>query len=490
MRFACVRALDISILMTPKALDSKYLCENPLWLLVAVSTSGRLSHPVRKIVYKPIFKFLGDEGSRWYCTYQTRSHLEKSLSLDRILCLLPVRCGKCSHCRKLNNDQWFARLIHHSEGFHRVGFLTLTFNDAELAKIDEYRNKHGISDDDNRFVHTLYIRPFLKRLRKYGYLFDYYCVSERGKGGRFHFHIVLYFKTADQVCDPRTGEFRDQPYFDSDGKFHPLGRDVERVNKLNKVYSDEFVLAQRWHWCCRHKVVLPKGKKDPITGLNFRWQTMQEQGFQLIAEKCWSSVRKYGRSDDYRDIHPIQEYSVMTGKRFTTTEGSFGFVSYFEADGKGMLKYVTNYTQKCQHDGFDTYHRQTGGLGYIYPLMHSKEFAEGVPLCVPCGMSSTGSQYTIPTPRYYSRKLTPSVVRADLFWKFYGQLSQTPEYEKALNRKIDEKNYPFFNSLDETELERDFERARSCGITDLGTDWFDRYLESERCSVGCFDFLD
>lgn len=476
--------------MKPKALDSKYVCENPQWLLIAVSTTGRMSHPVRKIIYKPKFTFKRDEGSRWFCTYETKSHEEKALSLDRILCLLPVRCGKCSHCRKLNNDQWAARLIHHSEGFKRVGFLTLTFNDAELAKIEDYRSKHGISVDDNRFVHSLYIRPFLKRLRKYGYLFDYYCVSERGEGGRFHFHLILYFKSPDQVCDPRTGEFRTEPYVDSNGYYHPLGRDVERVNKLTKVYSDEFVLAQRWHWCCKHKVKLPKGKKDPDTGLNFRWQTMQEQGFQLIAEKCWSSVRKYGRSDDYMDIHPIQEYSVMSGKRYTTTEGAYGFVSYFEAEGKGMFKYVTNYTQKCQHDGLDTYHRQSGALGYVYPLMHSFDFSESVPLCVPCGMTSTGSQYTVPTPRYYSRKFTPSVVRSSLFWRYFGNLSQTFEYRDALNLKIDEKSYPFFNSLDERELELDFEKSRSCGITDLGADWYSRYLESERRSTCCIEFPD
>lgn len=87
-----------------------------------------------------------------------------------------------------------------------------------------------------------------------------------------------------------------------------------------------------------------------------RLQTDLESYLQHVIERQFSSERFSSLEDRYI-------FERHGKSRRITSKGSYGNVTLFIADGVGMLKYVTNYMTKCQHDGYDTYHRQSRGLG-------------------------------------------------------------------------------------------------------------------------------
>lgn len=416
--------------MVPKVRSSKYACEHPKWLLQAVSKTG--AH-YRKLVLECRVE---DKNGRFVYKDKLRW---KSVPLDNVVCVLPVRCGHCDGCRKLQNDQWAARLIHTAQDRQRVGFLTLSLNDETIRSIEHFKALKGIQKGDNRPYYKELVRPFIKRLRKRGYSFDFFCVSERGeKGGRFHFHLIFFFDNVGERCNKNTGELLDDTRYRQ-------ALDLEK--DIVKAYGH-----------LRHTVRLPKNRIDPITGTNLRFQTDNEIAFQLICESEWSSNRTYGHNENVANLSPITKFTAL-GKRYTTAKDAFGICTYFESDSLGMLKYVTNYTQKCQHDGVDTYHRQTGGLGKTYAICHASELYDRNLPFVPCGHSLDGSGYvfTIPTPRYYKRFVPNPQLDAKNFWEYYDSLETSGQLAIRLKNEVYEvSDFHDFDKLNYDEVVDDF----------------------------------
>lgn len=338
--------------------ESKYACQNPLLLQLQIATTSKQ--------YKA-FRF-NKKGER--VSVMRYENYRKSPVV--------VRCGKCPSCRKLQNDTWYCRLYHQylSEPDSKLVFITLTFNEEEYKYIEQYLKDIPIDQwhkDDYTPVFRYYIRPLIKRLRaKRGenLEFSYYCVSERGERyGRFHFHLCLFWRN------------------------HSLFSHVASEWNIKHPYSKHYVKTKR----------------------GLRLQTDLESYLQHIIERQFSSER-------FSSLEERYIFERHGKSRRITSKGSYGNVTLFIADGVGMLKYVTNYMTKCQHDGYDTYHRQSRGLGKKYASEHLSTllYDDNLPFCY-VG-NSNGHLITCPTPRTYFRWFGDKQKQIDRFWSVNSML--------------------------------------------------------------------
>lgn len=286
-----------------------------------------------------------------------------------------VRCNKCDGCRRLQNDTWFLRMYHEFLGHpnSKLVFITLTFNEDEYRYIESHLKdmpKDQWHKDDYTPVYRYYIVPFKKRLRASEKLqFSFYCVSERGeRNGRYHFHLVLFWHN----------------------------------------WKDFQNIADAWNISHPFSLHYVRSKRSP-NGL--RLQTSLEGYLQHIVERQFSRERHSSLSDRYI-------FERKGKSRRISSKGSYGNVTLFIADGVGMLRYVTNYVSKCQHDGSDTYHRQTPGLGKKFVAENLKDllFDDNLPLCC-CGKNSKGNLLFLPTPRIYFRWFGDKDKLIIRFWK-------------------------------------------------------------------------
>lgn len=310
--------------------------------------------------------------------YVTR--LKKDSTSERVLRYksykrtpIVIRCGKCQGCRKLTNDQWYLRLYHHylSQPDSKMIFVTLTFNEAEYRYIMDYVTdmpKDEYSGTDFTPVYRKYIVPLKKRLRAErgeNLEFDFFCVSELGDDNqRFHFHICLFWRNWRFFLNAATRW----------NKFHP--------------YSKHYVK----------------------TKAGLRLQSDLEAYLQHKIERQWSNER-------YSNLENRYIFERHGKSRRISATGSIGNVTLFEADGVGMLKYVTSYALKCQHDGVTTYHRQTPALGkkYVADNLAQAVFDNNIHVGY-CG-SVKGKRLYIPLPRVYFRWFGDKAKMIDNFWQ-------------------------------------------------------------------------
>ena len=121
---------------------------------------------------------------------------------DRVL-YVPIGCGKCSECVKQKARQWQTRLLEDIK-YNKDGiFITLTFDEENLKKIQcELREKTklpyaiGSYDLDNA-VATYAVRRFLERWRKkYKKSLRHWLITELGHYGteRVHLHGIIWTK--------------------------------------------------------------------------------------------------------------------------------------------------------------------------------------------------------------------------------------------------------------------------------------------------------
>lgn len=103
-----------------------------------------------------------------------------------------VPCGKCAWCRRQKRNEWCLRFSVEMQDNIFNKFVTLTYNDDNLPftiDTDTGEIKYIASKSD--------IQKFIKRLRKMGYKFKYFIVSELGpKNLRPHYH-ALFFSNED-----------------------------------------------------------------------------------------------------------------------------------------------------------------------------------------------------------------------------------------------------------------------------------------------------
>lgn len=106
-----------------------------------------------------------------------------------------VGCGKCAWCRKEKRDEWFIRFKVEAESNEFVKFITLTYDDDNMPfYYDEDTGECGYHASKSD------CQKFIKRLRKRGFKFKYFLVSELGsETDRLHYHALLF--TNDNITD-------------------------------------------------------------------------------------------------------------------------------------------------------------------------------------------------------------------------------------------------------------------------------------------------
>lgn len=360
---------------------SIYECENPVLLRsVSVPFSDRKTIGLRTRIC--VDRSTGELG---------REFFSDAINLDNRNVPLIVRCGKCDHCRKYQNDEWSTRMIMEQIGSESVCFfVTLSFGEKYYAEV---------SSVEKTQVYRDFVVPFKKRLRSYGLKFRFFCVSELGEEfGRFHFHLLLFVEKSELVT----------------------------LRILAKGYCDKYAaLSLPYKESIRLYVKSAKG--------DYRLQTDMEVYVQNLIQRAWSDNKQ--RYDNCPDIHFTVNKNGQTVKS-VSYPNQFGWVSCSQCETFGAVKYVTSYTQKCIHDGVTTYHRQSPALGKCYVdnnIRGSKTMLES-------GESREDfwTFGTIPSvlPRYFIRKFMPEQKRYNRFWKYYDSIPKT-EFAALLPKRID-----------------------------------------------------
>lgn len=99
-----------------------------------------------------------------------------------------VPCGKCAWCRKAKRNEWCLRFEIEQKDNMFTDFITLTYDESHLPihidECDGLVEMRACKED---------VQKFIKRLRKAGYKFKYFIVSETGpKNGRPHYHGIFF----------------------------------------------------------------------------------------------------------------------------------------------------------------------------------------------------------------------------------------------------------------------------------------------------------
>ena len=108
---------------------------------------------------------------------------------------VPVGCGKCMECMKQKKRLWQVRMLEEIKANRNGVFVTLTFNNESLIKLEkdiEIKNSKAIIENE---VATLAVRRFLERWRKkFKVSVRHWLVTELGhiNTERIHLHGVIF----------------------------------------------------------------------------------------------------------------------------------------------------------------------------------------------------------------------------------------------------------------------------------------------------------
>ncbi len=127
------------------------------------------------------------------CINPIQIHSPRRLENDKKYIYVP--CGKCAWCRKEKRDEWFLRFKVEQRDNKFTKFITLTYSNDNLPfYLDEESGEYGYRANKED------IQKFIKRMRKAGYKFKYFIVSEYApETQRPHYHGLLF--TDDNITD-------------------------------------------------------------------------------------------------------------------------------------------------------------------------------------------------------------------------------------------------------------------------------------------------
>lgn len=109
---------------------------------------------------------------------------------------VPAGCGKCIECMKQKKREWQVRLTEELKTCNNAIFITLSFSEESLVKLEKYikHNDFKIDIEENDIATTA-IRLFLERWRKrYKKSVKHWLITELGHENteRIHIHGILF----------------------------------------------------------------------------------------------------------------------------------------------------------------------------------------------------------------------------------------------------------------------------------------------------------
>jgi hypothetical protein len=115
---------------------------------------------------------------------------------------VPVGCGKCIECRKMKSREWQVRLHEEIRERKNGKFVTLTYSEEELNKLDEEIDKELTGYNRDNAIATLSVRRFTERWRKHNKkTIRHWLVTELGgtRTERLHIHGIVWTDKINEV---------------------------------------------------------------------------------------------------------------------------------------------------------------------------------------------------------------------------------------------------------------------------------------------------
>jgi len=253
-----------------------------------------------------------------------------------------IGCGKCMECRNKAKREWQVRLQEEIARDKSGQFITLSFSDEELVKLEEEVQKQieGIEGYDlDNAVATLAMRRFLERWRKkYKKSVKHWTVTELGQKSteRIHIHGILWTNNKQAIRDiwqygnvyigdyvnGATGNYIVK-YIHKQDLIHPnykpkvltspgIGKGYIKSEwrKQNDFKGDK--TREYYTTSQGHKIALPKYYRNKI----YTEEQREQLWINLIDKgERWVNGIKINVKDDYTELMNVQEQARRLNKQ-------------------------------------------------------------------------------------------------------------------------------------------------------------------------------
>ena len=165
---------------------------------------------------------------------------------DQRVLMVPVGCGKCIECRRQKARQWQVRLQEDIRKNKNAKFVTLTFSDEELNKLEnEIKGLKGYNRDNE--VCRIAVRRYTERWRKkYKRTIRHWLVTELGSTNteRVHLHGIVWTKETEDIAKiwkyggVYIGEYVNEKTINYIVKY------INKVDKHHKEYTSKMFVSQ------------------------------------------------------------------------------------------------------------------------------------------------------------------------------------------------------------------------------------------------------
>ena len=164
---------------------------------------------------------------------------------DRVL-IVPVGCGKCVECKKQKAREWQVRLSEDLRENKNGKFVTYTFNEYELQKLDnEIKGLSGYERDNE--ICRLAVRRYTERWRKkYKRTIRHWLVTEIGGKNteRIHLHGIVWTDEVDDIGKIwKYGKIYIGKYV-SEKTVNYIVKYVNKVDKKHKTYNSKIFTSK------------------------------------------------------------------------------------------------------------------------------------------------------------------------------------------------------------------------------------------------------
>ena len=166
---------------------------------------------------------------------------------DKRVLSVPVGCGKCLECRRQKSRQWQVRLQEDIRVNKNAKFVTFTFSERELQKLDNEIEGLSGYDRDNEIC-RLAVRRFTERWRKqYKKTIRHWLVTELGSQNteRVHMHGLLWTDETNAVIEEKWkyGKIWVGDYV-SGKTINYIVKYINKVDKAHKEYNSKIFTSK------------------------------------------------------------------------------------------------------------------------------------------------------------------------------------------------------------------------------------------------------
>ena len=117
---------------------------------------------------------------------------------------VPVGCGKCIECMNQKKREWQVRLLEEIKHDKTGKFITLTFTEGNLIKLENETGNNPNNYIRYNAVATLAVRRFLERWRKkYKKSVKHWLITELGQNEteRIHLHGIIFTDEKNETIE-------------------------------------------------------------------------------------------------------------------------------------------------------------------------------------------------------------------------------------------------------------------------------------------------